>query len=415
MIKHVFKIIWSDRNVNFWILIGLILVSCILWFCTDYAIFLLRRYIQPEGFNIENTYLLQLTPQQIEDGEHSKIKEESVWSIYNKIQRYPDIEYVAASSGSYPYYKSVYIVSDLMVNNDTIKILNVEENSVSPDFFNVFGMKLETGRWLSWDDAREKYLIAGDYFNKISSYDVFDIQQIRDGKSFTRATSVMGVLSRIKEDPLAAYKEVVFQIMPKSFLAHCNSFCIRIKSHVNQAEFVRKFQKEMNEQLTNEAFTLKSITPFSDYKESHMKKSGYENDFKSVLAIVVFLLVNIFLGLIGVFWLRTRDRRNEIGLRMTIGSTKKSIKKLFVGEALLLVLIACVIGAAISVNIGAADVLDEMGLPTASNRVEPMDFLQYFLNFFLTFFIMALVSSLAVWYPARKAAEIQPAIALRDE
>lgn len=44
-----------------------------------------------------------------------------------------------------------------------------------------------------------------------------------------------------------------------------------------------------------------------------------------------------------------------------------------------------------------------------------LDWFQYILNFSVTFLIIAGVSCLAVWYPARQASKIQPAIALRDE
>jgi hypothetical protein len=37
---------------------------------------------------------------------------------------------------------------------------------------------------------------------------------------------------------------------------------------------------------------------------------------------MAFLLINVFFGIVGTFWLWTENRRSEIGLRMAIGSSK---------------------------------------------------------------------------------------------
>ena len=71
--------------------------------------------------------------------------------------------------------------------------------------------------------------------------------------------------------------------------------------------------------------------------------------------VVLFLLVNVFLGLIGTFWFRTRRRRSEIALRLAMGSTKNQVFRLLAGEGLLLLALSNNTCMIICYNIGIAE------------------------------------------------------------
>ena len=66
-------------------------------------------------------------------------------------------------------------------------------------------------------------------------------------------------------------------------------------------------------------------------------------------------MVNVFLGLIGTFWFRTRRRRNEIALRLAMGSTKKQIFCLLMGEGLLLLTLVTLPAMIVCYNVGIAE------------------------------------------------------------
>ena len=68
---------------------------------------------------------------------------------------------------------------------------------------------------------------------------------------------------------------------------------------------------------------LLEASSFSDIR--HISELEDVNEVKTQLCILFFLMLNIFLGVIGTFWFRTRRRRNEIALRLAMGSTKKQI------------------------------------------------------------------------------------------
>ncbi len=104
MIRQIFKIIWSERKINIWILFELVLVFCILWFCVDYIYFFTKRYLEPTGYNVEHVYNINMG---IKEEGHVLINNGTdaqkdslvniVWTIVDRIKKYPDIEYISLS------------------------------------------------------------------------------------------------------------------------------------------------------------------------------------------------------------------------------------------------------------------------------------------------------------------------------
>jgi putative ABC transport system permease protein len=130
--------------------------------------------------------------------------------------------------------------------------------------------------------------------------------------------------------------------------------------------------------------------------------------------VVVFLLVNVFLGLIGTFWFRTRRRRNEIALRLAMGSTKKQIFCLLMGEGLLLLTLVTLPAMIVCYNVGIAEFT--MG-HTELITTWPVkwSFLRFLLGSLGAWLLIALMVVIGIWFPARQAIKIQPAEALHEE
>ena len=150
---------------------------------------------------------------------------------------------------------------------------------------------------------------------------------------------------------------------------------------------------------------LLDIQPFSQLR--YVNELENVNEVKTQLCILGFLLLNIFLGVIGTFWFRTQHRRKEVALRMAMGSTRRGIFVRLIAEGLLLLTLAAVPAAIIALNIGVAELVDVTQLPFDASR--------FFLALVLSWLLMAVMIVVGVWYPARRAMKIQPAEALHDE
>jgi putative ABC transport system permease protein len=115
-------------------------------------------------------------------------------------------------------------------------------------------------------------------------------------------------------------------------------------------------------------------------------------------------LVLAAVGLLGVISFLVARQTREIGVRMALGATPKSVVLLFLGKAARWTLVGSIIGLAVSFWV--AKLLRGMLF-----EVPKFDLLTWTLA--LT--ILLSVGALAAWIPARRASRIDPMVALRHE
>jgi len=105
------------------------------------------------------------------------------------------------------------------------------------------------------------------------------------------------------------------------------------------------------------------------------------------------------------------EKTREIGMLMALGASPSSIRRLFLLESGILgfmgSLLGCSIGLAICLQLKGVQIQDAMGqtmdLPMAFN---PWDFVLFIA-------LSILLSIAAGYYPARKASQLDPVIALK--
>ena len=131
------------------------------------------------------------------------------------------------------------------------------------------------------------------------------------------------------------------------------------------------------------------------------------NDLKMRMFIILFLLVNILLGITGIFWFRTQHRRSEIGLRVSLGDTPVQVLKRYYTEGLLLLTTAMIPAMIVMFILGREEIINTYLMPFTAGR--------YFIGFGITYLLLAGMIILGIWFPARKAVKVPPAEALRDE
>ena len=150
---------------------------------------------------------------------------------------------------------------------------------------------------------------------------------------------------------------------------------------------------------------LLDITPFGHLRE--ICELEDMNEWKTQLCVLGFLLLNIFLGVIGTFWFRTQQRRKEVALRLAMGSSRRGIFSYLMYEGILLLTLAALPAAVIAFNIGYAELVDVGKMP--------FDAVRFLSALVLTWMLMALMIVAGIWYPAYGAMKVHPAEALHDE
>lgn len=419
MIKHIFKIIWTERKMNAWILLELILVFCILWFCVDYLYFTTKRYFESRGFDIEHTYIINVSMKDegrevlaSNDDQGKQQVLDDIWTIYDRIKKYSAVEYVSYSRSAYPYSGS-WSSSSLKIDSVNVDFQN---KRVTPEFFDVFKINILSGSRFNWDNVitDELIMISTDRTGLIGNKSPEKIEYFNPDIDYKE--KIIGIVNPSKRSEYEDYNAIMYSPLKKNNAAttEYREICIRVKPDADK-NFPEQFTKDMRGQLEVGSYYLSSVRSTEEYREEYMNWMGYSNNFKSIYSIAAFLIVNIFLGIIGTFWFRIQSRRSDVGLRIAMGASKGDVKRMFIRESVILLFIAGLIATPICINIAMADILKDIGMPVIPRGEEGANWGQYAIDFAMTFVFLAVITVLAVWIPARKASNIQPAIALRDE
>ena len=181
--------------------------------------------------------------------------------------------------------------------------------------------------------------------------------------------------------------------------------------------------------IRGEAELVTSTLPSGFVVETWTRLFGniYENiQFsRSIVGFLLWLLVGVAaFNLVVSLIMIVRDKRGDIAILRTIGASPKTIGRIFMTQGCIVGLIGTVIGVALgvffSLTVGdfAAFVERALDIQLLSAEVYPVDFLpsQIRISDIVGVSVgVFLLSVLATLYPAYRAANVQPAEALRFE
>lgn len=418
MIKHIFKIIWNERKTNVLIFLQYLLVFSILWFCFDYICYMGRLTQEKHGFDIDHTYYIRMK-QRNSTKVTAEEKYEFARTFEERVSNYLGVKYVSFSEVGVPY-GLMFQKGQYHLNGDSTWH-NMEVRKVTSAFFDVFNIQIEQGKIFDWNDhaSRLQIVINPDkdyrFGNKDKSYPVEEVRTLKlwtdNGEEYC---TVVGIAERQKNffyDPY--FNGVYFSMQKEDIDLANNQIAIRVSPDADH-DFVSKFKKDMKRQLQIGPYYLGSITPIKEL-EKQFANDSIRNNINSVFSISVFLILNIFLCITGTFWFRTQARRNEMGLRIALGSSKKKLRWMMYGEAVCMLLVASIPAIYICINLQSTELLSSLGIPIADRVAAGIGREQDVVNFLFTFLFLMLISILAIWYPAKQSSNIPPAEALRDE
>jgi len=122
---------------------------------------------------------------------------------------------------------------------------------------------------------------------------------------------------------------------------------------------------------------------------------------------VIFLIIIVLVGGISIgnyMWSNVEERKREIGALLAIGASPQNIYYIFIGKALILGVVGGVAGYLLGTLAGMI-----LGPQIADVKVIPVPLL-----FVWALLIAVGVSVLASYFPARRAAKIDPALILQE-
>jgi putative ABC transport system permease protein len=146
------------------------------------------------------------------------------------------------------------------------------------------------------------------------------------------------------------------------------------------------------------------LKPMSDYVDRAMAPTRFSLVLIAVFAIVAAVLAGV--GLYGVLSTAVRQRTAEIGVRMAFGATAQSIFRLMIGQGMLLSGIG--IAGGLVAALALTGVMQRADMLVSIKPTDPLTYAAIALLF-------AAIAALACWIPSRRAASLDPNVALREE
>jgi len=147
---------------------------------------------------------------------------------------------------------------------------------------------------------------------------------------------------------------------------------------------------------------LSNVRVFDEYISRSLARPRFNALLLSIFAGSALVLTAI--GIYGVLAYSVAQRTNEIGIRIALGAAQSNIFKLVIGQAM------TVVGISVAIGLAGAFAATRLlnSLLFGVSAWDPLTFSAIVL-------LISLVTFLAAWLPARRAANVDPIVALRTE
>lgn len=418
MIKYIFKQIWALRRQNSWIVLELVVVFLFLLLFSDLLLIRAKTYFEPVGFDIENTFTLSLkqlesiAPGYIAPEENQQTPMDELSKLVGRIEVYPDIESLSLSYHSLPYSLGG-VWNSLRVDSTYTKTIRVR--AVTPSYFDVFRIHTFNNQPVRIESAGQNQIILS---KDIAEY-LFGSAEQAIGKTVYGDETDDSPLQVISVSALSKRKEfnpyegnfylILTMPMLNEWLKTNNvtgvNICVRVRPG-SARHFEENFITDMGDRLKENNLYVSALVPSSQLRDNVVGKQ-IRIEILPMIYVIIFVLITVFLGVFGTFWLHTRQRRSEIGIRMAMGASRRTIWNSMVLEGLCMMAIAILPGLLVYVNLLNADALDTWRLPFTFGRV--------LIAFGCALLIIIVIIVGGTSWPANRAASIQPVDALHDE
>lgn len=417
-ILHNLRMIWSRLRSNGWVLAELFLVFIVMWFLCDSLGCLKYTFYRPLGFNIDHVYTLT-TVIGGPTNDTTLTNADRYLRALQKLEQEPSVEAATLCYWSLPMNGSNSYNS--LAAQDTIGV-NARIINATGGYINVFRMSDDPQRPFAktpsgWDNVMLSQA-AFDRFQKRMPTFSLDTPLSKYGDSTSVVTQGGKIEAfrtyRYGSDAVCFFYRIDENLIKTQFTDDWAQIVFRVKPVADGPDYRTNFIREIAPRLDVDDLFVADAVPYTEQQLQFEVMNGDTDKVNSQAIVVLFLLVNVFLGLIGTFWFRTRRRRSEIALRLAMGSTKNQVFRLLAGEGLLLLALVTLPAMIICYNIGIAEFTIGRTELISTWPVE-WNFVRFLLGSLGAWFLIALMVMVGIWFPVRQAMKIQPAEALHEE
>jgi predicted permease len=281
------------------------------------------------------------------------------------------------------------------------KFLNADERLVSGHYFEAMGIPLLRGRFFNeQDDATKPVAVIVDQFMAEQIWPGQDPIgkriHIVESQSKDPWQTVVGVVGRVKQDSLDSDPRIAFYLTHTQFPTR--AMTVAFRGSTNPGVMLSAARNELRNLDPN--LPMYRARTMEQQVDESLARRRFSMLLLGVFAGVALVLATI--GIYGVMGYLVNQGTRELGIRIALGASPRNILNLVVRQGMALAL------AGVTLGLGAALLLTRLirSLLFGVNTTDP-----------ITFggipFLLAIITLLACYIPAQRAARIDPLISLR--
>jgi putative ABC transport system permease protein len=408
MIKHLCKLVWNRKRVNFLITLEIFISFLVIFGVIVFAVYYLDNYRHPLGFNYQNVWNVQVGMQRKSDDSDKQQLLDTTKQLLASLRDFSEIEAVAAVMMT-PYSRGNWHSSQT-INGREVRYW---VNYMTDEAKEVFDLQLVRGRWFSKEDDGDSYKpvilnqkTAREYFgdedplgkNLIDKYPEKD--RVKKDGTARQEERVVGVINDFRKNGEfnELYGYLIYRNEPSAPKSEVpRNFVLKVRPGTT-AEFEEELVKRLQAIAKDWSFEVKTIAQMR--AENH---TSYYVPIAAFGLVAGFLMLMVALGLTGVLWQSVTQRTKEIGLRRAKGATTRRIYKQILGELLVITTFGLLVGVLVVIQF---PLLDFLGFATKQ---------VYLYSLLISLLLIYLLTVICGLYPSRLATKVQPAEALHYE
>ncbi len=278
---------------------------------------------------------------------------------------------------------------------------NINRLTVSPNFFDMMGIPLVSGRGFTERDSENAPKVV--VINEAAVRKYFPNEN-PIGQRFGHSVENSGQLEVVGVLRDAKYNSVREPAPPTMYVPHLQNrlrsavFEVRTSGEPAGAIFaLREAVRRIDPNLP----LMNVSTQLEQIEERFLQERVFAQAY-ALFGGLALLLASV--GLFGLMSYSVARRTNEIGIRMALGAQRQDVLRLVMRESMVLVLLGVGIGVALAA--AASRLVASLLFGLAATDVMTMA---------AATMVMVLVSAIAGYLPARRASRVDPMVALHYE
>jgi len=283
-----------------------------------------------------------------------------------------------------------------------------ETSSVTPEYFKVLQASLVRGRFFAEDDepGKQPVVIVDETTARTFWPDRDPIGRRLSIKSTVRLRSaanppwstVVGVIKNIKNDGLDQ-SGAPHIYSPIYQVPGIRSLSVTVRTSLSATSLEPQIRREI--QAVDPDLPVFNVRTMNEVIDGSLASRRFSAELVGIFALVALLLASV--GIYGLLAYMVGQRAHEIGVRMALGAMPSTIGKMIVSRG------AGLAGIGVGIGLLLSGIMAPM-ISTVLYGVRPLD-PEVFLGVPLILMVVALLAS---YIPARRAARVNPIVALRE-